>query len=431
MHDSLPLPLALLIIFGSAKLLAEVFERLGQPAIVGEILAGALVGPSVLGWIAPNDILKALSDLGVMFLLFGVGLEVKASELLKVGGRASLVASIGVVVPFLAGWAILLAWGAPQIEAIFVGASMVATSVGITASILSSRGLLHEVASKIILAAAVIDDVLGLIVLAVVSSMARGHVNVWEIALTAGLATAFTVVMAFWGTAAVNRIFPHFDSRAKADEAKFHIALVFLFGMALLAQYTGVAAIVGAFLAGLALSDSADARVRTLTRGVSELLVPFFLAGIGLHLKFGVFRSRSTLVLALVILAAAIVTKLIGCGLGAVSLGWQNILKVGLGMVPRGEVGMVVAQIGLGMSVISPEVYGVVVFMAIATTLISPLLLRVAFRDPLAQAQHQSQRVFGHSARVAAGLVHHRDAGARAGLDVHGVEASAIGGHHQ
>jgi Kef-type K+ transport system membrane component KefB len=382
MHDSLPLPLALLIIFGSAKLLAEVCERLGQPGIVGEILAGAVVGPSVLGWITPNETLKALSDLGVMFLLFGVGLEVKASELLKVGGKATLVATIGVIVPFFAGWGILAAWGAPQIEAVFVGAAMVATSVGITASVLSARGVLHEVASQVILAAAVIDDVLGLIVLAVVSSVARGRVNLWEIALVASLATAFTVVMAIWGTTAVKRVLPIFGSRARADEAEFHIALVFLFAMALLAQYTGVAAIVGAFLAGLALSDSSDARMRTLTRGVSELLVPFFLAGIGLHLNFGVFRSRSTIALALVILAAAVVTKLVGCGLGAISLGWQNVLKIGLGMVPRGEVGMVVAQIGLGMAVISTEVYSVVVFMAVATTLLTPLLLKIAFRTP-------------------------------------------------
>jgi Kef-type K+ transport system membrane component KefB len=380
MHDLIPLPLAMLIIFGSAKLLAELFERLGQPGIVGEILAGALVGPSVLGWIHPNEMLKALSDLGVMFLLFGVGLEVKASDLLKVGGKATLVATLGVIVPFFAGWGILLLWGAPQIEAVFVGAAMVATSVGITASVLSARGLLHEVASKIILAAAVIDDVLGLIVLAIVSSVARGRVNSWEIALIAALATAFTVVMAVWGTTAAKRLLPIFGSRARADNAEFHIALVFLFALALLAQYTGVAAIVGAFLAGLALSDSADARVRTLTRGVSELLVPFFLAGIGLHLNFAVFRSTSTVVLALVILATAIVTKLIGCGAGALSLGWNNVLKIGLGMVPRGEVGMVVAQIGLGMSVISTQIYSVVVFMAVATTMVTPLLLKIAFR---------------------------------------------------
>lgn len=375
----------MLLIFGSAKLLAELCERLGQPGIVGEILAGAIIGPSLLGWVAPNVTLEALSQLGIMFLLFSVGLEVKASELLRVGGTATLVATIGVIVPFFAGWGILLAWGAPQVEAIFVGAAMVATSVGITASVLSSRGLLHELASKIILAAAVIDDVLGLIVLAVVSSVASGHFNVLEIGLTAALAAGFTVVFAVWGTTAVGRVLPHFRSRARAEEAEFHIAMVFLFAMALLAHYTGVAAIVGAFLAGLALSEHADDRVRDLTSGVSELLVPFFLVGIGLHFDIAIFRSRSTIVLALLILTAAIITKLIGCGTGALALGWTNVLKVGLGMVPRGEVGMVVAQIGLGMAVISTQVYSVVVFMAVATTLVTPLLLKIAFREPVLQ----------------------------------------------
>ncbi|MCU1335359.1 MAG: sodium/hydrogen exchanger [Bryobacterales bacterium] len=377
-----PLPVVLLIVFGSAKLMGEIFVKLRLPALVGEILAGAVIGPSALGWIAPNDTLKALSDLGVMFLLFDVGLQVKAHELLRVGGTAMLVAMLGVIVPFFAGWGILLAWGAPQTEAVFVGASLVATSVGITASSLSARGLLQEVASKIILAAAVIDDVLGLIVLAAVSSLAQGRVNFLEIAFTAGMAAAFTVILAKWGTAAVNRILPHFHSRADAEDAQFHLSLIVLFALSALAIYTGVAAIVGAFLAGLALSDTADNRVRDLTRGVNELLVPFFLVGIGLHLDLSAFRTPATLALALVILAAAILTKLIGCGLGAASLGWQNVLKIGLGMVPRGEVGMVVAQIGLSMKVISTEVYAVVVFMAIATTIVTPLLLKIAFRGP-------------------------------------------------
>ena len=380
-HD-FPLPVVLLIVFGAAKLMGEIFVKLRQPALVGEILAGTLIGPSLLGWIAPNDTLKSLSDLGVMFLLFDVGLQVKAHELLRVGGTATLVAVIGVIIPFFAGWGILLAWGAPQHEAVFVGAALVATSVGITASALSAKGLLHEVASKIILAAAVIDDVLGLIVLAVVSSVATGRVNFLEIALTASLATAFTVVMAKWGTSAVNRILPHFHSRAEAEDAQFHISLILLFALSALAIYTGVAAIVGAFLAGLALSETADNRVRDLTRGVNEFLVPFFLVGIGLHLDLAVFRTPATMTLALVILVAAIVTKLIGCGLGAVTLGWQNVVKVGMGMVPRGEVGMVVAQMGLAMKVISPEVYAVVVFMAVATTLVTPLLLKIAFRSP-------------------------------------------------
>jgi len=381
-----PLPVVLLIVFGAAKLMGEVFVKLRQPALVGEIIAGALIGPGVLGWIAPNETLTALAELGVMFLLFDVGLQIKAHELMKVGGTAALVGILGVLVPFFAGWGIMLAFGAPQIEAVFVGAALVATSIGITASALAARGLLHEVATKIILAAAVIDDVLGLIVLAVVSSEATGHVNFVAIALTATLATAFTVVMAKWGATAMNRVLPHFRSRAEAEDAQFHLSLILLFALSALAIYTGVAAIVGAFLAGLALSDTADARVRDLTRGVYELLVPFFLVGIGLHLDLGVFRTPATLTLALVILAAAILTKLIGCGLGAISLGWnnetwRNVLKIGLGMVPRGEVGVVVAQMGLTMKVISAEVYAVVVFMAVATTLATPLLLRIAFRN--------------------------------------------------
>lgn len=383
MHPSpeLSLPLAMLIVFGSAKLMAEIFERLNQPAIVGEILAGAIIGPSVLGWIGPNPTLTALADLGVMFLLFGVGLEVKASELVKVGGTATIVATAGVIVPFFAGWGLMAAWGTPTPEAIFVGASMVATSVGITASVLSARGLLHELASKIILAAAVIDDVLGLIVLAVVSSLSRGRINVWEIVLTATLASAFTVIVAHWGTRAVSHVAPRMESRLRAGEVQFNLAMILLFALAVMAMYTGVAAIIGAFLAGMALSETAGTRVRDLSKGVNELLVPFFLAGIGLHLDLKVFSNRSTVILAITILGIAIITKLVGCGLGAISLGWSNVLKIGLGMVPRGEVGMVVAQIGLSLAVIKPDTYAVVVFMAVASTIVTPLLLRIAFRE--------------------------------------------------
>ena len=379
-ENALSLPLALFLIFGSAKLLAEVCERIGVPGLVGEILAGAVIGPGLLGWVTPNETLHALSDLGVMFLLFNVGLEVKASELMRVGGTGLVVAIGGVVVPVVAGWGIVILWGGPQVEAFFVGAAMVATSVGITASVLAARGYLNDVASKIILTAAVIDDVLGLIVLAAVSAFARGRLSILDIAVTAAMAGAFTFIMAKWGTTAANRFVPHFKSRTRAQEAEFHIALVLLFALALLAQYTGVAAIVGAFLAGLALSDVADRRVHDLTKGVSELLVPFFLVGVGLHFDLGVFSSMSTLVLALVILVAAVASKLIGCGLGAISLGWKNVVRVGMGMVPRGEVGMVVAQLGLGLSVITSEIYSVVVFMVVTTTFLTPLLLNIAFR---------------------------------------------------
>ena len=373
--------LEMLAVFGTAKLLSELFEYFGQPGIVGEILAGILIGPSVMGWIHPTPVLAALADLGVMFLLFRVGLEVKAKELLRVGGTALLVAVLGVVVPFFAGWGIMQLWGEPRIESVFVGAAMVATSVGITAQVLASKGLLQQASAKIILAAAIIDDVLGLIVLAVVSSMAKGEVNFVDLGLTALLASAFTVIVARWGTTAMGRVVPQVEKRLRTGEAQFAFAMVVLFALALLAEYAGVAAIIGAFLAGMALSESLDRRVHDLAHGVSELLAPFFLAGIGLHLDLGVFGSRETLILCAVILVAAVLSKLIACGAGTLAMGWSNAFRVGAGMVPRGEVGMVVAQIGLGVGVIAPRLYGVVVFMAIATTLVAPPLLNLSFRN--------------------------------------------------
>ena len=373
------LPLAMLIVFGSAKLISELFERAGLPGIAGEILAGILIGPSVLNWVAPNETMKALSDLGVLFLLFSIGLEVQLADLLRVGLLSTLVATLGEVAPFLAGWGILLAWGGTAHAALFMGAALVATSVGISASVLKRRDLLHHRASQIILAAAVIDDVLGLIVLAVVSSVARGRFNLAEIVVTAGLAATFVVATAIWGTRVVSRIFPHFHSRIRADEAQFDVAMVLLFSLAVLAFYTGVAAIVGAFLAGLALADNADSRVRHLTRGVTELLVPFFLAGIGLNFDVGIFRSRSTVLMSLVILLAAVAAKVAGCGLATLSNGWQTSLRVGVGMIPRGEVAMVAAQLGLSMLILSPAVYSVIVFVVVASALLTPPLLKIAF----------------------------------------------------
>jgi Kef-type K+ transport system membrane component KefB len=309
-----------------------------------------------------------------------VGLEVKASELMKVGGTAFVVATCGVIVPFLMGWGICTLWGEPRIESIFTGASMVATSVGITAQVMASRGLLQTRAARIILAAAVIDDVLGLIVLALVSSLAKGSISYLDISITAGLAMGFTVFVAKFGVKAMRRVVPRVQARLSLVEGQFAIAMTILFALSLLAVYAGVAAIVGAFLAGMALSDSVDRRVTDLTNGVAELLVPFFLVGIGLHLKLSAFSNPRNIALALIILAAALVSKFIGCGIGAMGVGRADAMRIGVGMVPRGEVGMVVAQIGLNMGVMAQSIYGIVVFMSVATTLVAPPLLKLAFR---------------------------------------------------
>jgi len=370
----------MLIVFASAKILDELFERFHQPGIVGQILAGVVIGPSVLGWMAPNDFLTALAELGVMFLLFRVGLEVKASDLMKVGPIATWVAVLGVALPFVLGWGILRLWGEPQIESIFVGAAMVATSVGITAQVLAAKGLLQERASQIILAAAVIDDVLGLIILALVSSLAKGKVNFLELALTATLAIGFTVIVVLWGTKTMRRVVPHLLDRLRGGEAQFAMAMILLFALSVLAVYAGVAAIIGAFLAGMALAESVGHRVHDLAQGVTELLVPFFLAGIGLHFSLSALSTWSTVTLAGLILLAAMLSKFVGCGLGAYRLGWADASRVGVGMIPRGEVGMVVAQIGQSLGVIGEHVYAVVVLMSVATTLVAPPLLKLTYR---------------------------------------------------
>jgi Kef-type K+ transport system membrane component KefB len=377
---ALKIPLAMLLVLGAATLFSELFERLHQPGIVGQILAGALIGPSVLGWVRPDSFLTALADLGVMFLLFRVGLEVKSSDLMKVGGTASAVAVLGVVFPFLMGWGILLAWGAPQKEAVFVGAAMVATSVGITAQVLSSKKLLHLRASQIILTAAVIDDVLGLLVLAAVSGIARDRVRVAELATTAALAVGFTAIVAVWGTRAVTRLASRIEGKLRGAEGEFALAMCLLFSLSALAVYVGVAAIIGAFLAGMVLAESAQPRVRDLTDGVSELLTPFFLVGIGLHFNPAALTHGPTMLLAGTILAAAVVSKFLGCGLGAIRLGRTDMVRIGVGMIPRGEVGMVVAQIGMGMGIMAQHVYDVVVVMSIATTLVAPPLLSLAYK---------------------------------------------------
>lgn len=370
------------VMFVSAKLAAEIFERLKQPAVAGEILAGVIIGPSVLGWVAPSELTDALSEIGVILLLFLVGLETKPADIFRVGGRAILVAVLGVVFPFITGYLILLAWGETKIEAIFVGAAMVATSVGITARVLGQMGLLNLEVSRIILGAAVIDDILGLLILAVVSSLAReGGVNYAQIGTTAALAVGFTLLVVLVGARAVNRIRTRVEN-LKVGQSYLVFGLALCLGLALVASYIGVAAIIGAFLAGMALSESAEGTdMPHQAEAVTEFLLPFFLTNIGMQLKLDALLNRNAIILALVVTILAVLSKLAGCGLAAWPLGKKKAAQIGMGMVPRGEVGVVVAQIGLSLNAVDAAAYGVVLFMAVATTLIAPPFLLKLFRD--------------------------------------------------
>ena len=368
--------------FVAAKLAAEIFERLKQPAVAGEILAGVIIGPSVLGLVAPSELTGALSEIGVIFLLFLVGLETKPADIFRVGARATLVAVLGVISPFIAGYLIMLAWGQSSIEAVFVGAAMVATSVGITARVLGQMRLLSLEVSRIILGAAVIDDILGLLILAVVSSLAKeGGVNYAQIATTAALAVGFTLLVILVGARAVNRIHARVRN-LKVGQSYLVFGLSLCLGLALVASYIGVAAIIGAFLAGMALSESAEGSdMPHQAEAVTEFMLPFFLTNIGMQLKLDALLNRNAIILALIVTILAILSKLVGCGLAAWPLGKKKAAQIGMGMVPRGEVGVVVAQIGLSLNAVDATAYGVVLFMAVTTTLIAPPFLARLFRD--------------------------------------------------
>jgi Na+:H+ antiporter len=379
------LAVTMLIVFGSAKLLEELSERFGLPGIVGQILAGILIGPSVFGWISPNEITGVMAELGVMFLLFGVGLEVDAKGLLKTGGVAVMTGVLGVIVPFASGWAFYRLWGRTNIEAVFLGVALTATSVGITAQVLAARDLLHHKAAKIILGAAVVDDILALLLLGFVTSIAEGRVNYQELAVTSGLALVFVVIIAWWGTRAVKQVASGREWNLQAGEAEFGVAMILMFGLAALSGKIGVAAIIGAFLAGMALSQSVPHRVHDLARGVTELLVPFFLAEIGLHFDLNVFRHPTTVILALILVPVAVLSKILACGLGASKYGRAVATRVGIGMIPRGEFCMVVAQAGLSLKAIQDDTYAIIVFMAVTAAALAPPLLKWSFRSILGE----------------------------------------------
>jgi Kef-type K+ transport system membrane component KefB len=400
--ESAEILVALAIVLFSAKLLGEVFERLKQPAVVGEILAGVIIGPSVLALINPDflgngEIIPVLAEIGVIFLLFNVGLETKPQAILAVGMRAFVVAVLGVVVPFIAGFLIALAWDGSKIEAMFIGAALVATSVGITARVLGGMGLLDAPTARIILGAAVIDDILGLLILSVVSGMGKGNVDYVGLAELAGLASAFTIVVAVVGAIIMGRV-AKVIGKMKIGNPVFNLGIVLCLALSFAASYVGVAAIIGAFLAGMALSEATehDRKTHSLTSGITEFLVPFFLVNIGMQLDVSLFKDMSVVVLAIVITVVAVVTKYIGGTIAAYGLGWRRASQVGVGMIPRGEVGIIVAQIGVGMGLIEPRFFASVLFMAIATTLIAPPLIKIMFStEPAAHGKVDSDDAGG------------------------------------
>jgi Kef-type K+ transport system membrane component KefB len=300
------------------------------------------------------------------------------------------VAVAGVVVPFILGFAYMKLTGNATSESVFVGAAMVATSVGITARVFADLHLLSTETAKIVLGAAVFDDILGMVMLAIVGGIASGGVNWLHMGVLIGEAAGFALFMMFVAPRIVRRIEPGVE-QLSMQNASLIVALSICLLLSWLAVKIGIAAIIGAFFAGLVFADYAP-RWNLLPRvsGITEFLAPFFFFTIGARLNASLI-TREIFISAMIISLLAIVSKLIGCGLPMIREGWRKVLQVGTGMMPRGEVALIVALVGLQSHIVSQSTYSIVVIMTAVTTLLAPPLLRVLFRREI--EEHREERM--------------------------------------
>ncbi len=373
--------LQLFTIFVCAKICGEIFERLSLSAVLGEILAGIILGPYAANIIAPSDTIISLAEIGAIFLLFTVGLETSPNDLIRMGGRSLNVAIAGSVLPFCCGLVYLKLRNEPTHEALFVSAAMVATSIGITARVLKDLQVLKTRAAQIILGAAVFDDILGMVLLAIVVSVSSGIGVRWvHLGVVIAEAVGFAVFMIYFGPGVVSRMRPGLQ-RLSTHDAPFILALATCLLLSVAATKVGMAAIIGAFFAGLIFADySPEWGLVPRVHGINEFLSPFFFFTMGARLDIRVFQGGFFWV-AIIISVLALVSKLVGCGLPMLKYGWREALKVGVGMTPRGEVALIVALIGLQMNMVSQRAYAIVIFMTGITTLIAPPVLRYLFRN--------------------------------------------------
>jgi len=369
----------LIAILVAAKLMGELAEKIGQPAVLGELLAGVLLGSSVLGIVDPQvEAVHLLAEIGVIILLFEIGLETELRRLIQVGAASAVTAVVGVAVPFAGGYLTADFLGLEMMEAVVAGAALTATSVGITARVLSDLGRLQEPESQIVLGAAVIDDVVGLIILGVVSGMVAGaDVTAMTVGRITGIAFGFLIVALIVGMLLVPRIFRLLSKVGKPETlATMGLALAFL--LAYLADLAGSALIIGAFAAGLVLAPTPYAH--TVEEGVARLghfFVPIFFVAVGAAVDVRTFADPQVLLVG----GALIVVAIVGKMLAGYAPFWIDAKKsvIGVGMVPRGEVGLIFAQMGLTSGVLSAGLFSALTLMVMVTTFMAPPLLKVLF----------------------------------------------------
>lgn len=363
--------LALIAIFVAAKVFGEIAERLGQPAVLGELIGGVVIGVSGLHLVDPHDVtIHLLSELGVILLLFVIGLETDLKKLMEVGGSATAVAVVGVALPLLGGFAFGELLGMSSMVSLFLGASLTATSVGITARVLSDLGHLQDDASQIILGAAVVDDIIGLVLLTIVGTLAGGgELTALGIGKIVLIAFGFVLLAIVIGFRLAPMLIRAID-RIRVARALLFASIVFALALAYLAQRAGSAIIIGSFAAGLVLARThRGEEIAREVHDISQFFVPIFFVVVGAAIDF---RTINWMGFALA--AIGIVGKVLA-GFVVRRKG-VNRMVVGVGMIPRGEVGLIFAQIGLSTKLLTPQLYSAVAVMIMLTTFLAPPLLR-------------------------------------------------------
>jgi Kef-type K+ transport system membrane component KefB len=385
----------LFVLLLATKIGDEIFKRIGQPPLIGEILAGLIVGPALLGWYHVNEGTALFAEIGVVLLLFRVGLETRIADLLRVGPQAGAVGTLGIAVPFAGGVGLGAAFGLPAEESIFLAAAMVATSVGITSELLMNQGVLGTLSGRVILGAAVIDDILAMVILATATGMAAGGVSLERIAVLILVASGFIIVVVAGGTGVLRRR-PSLLTDPVFARTPFLPGMIIMLGLAALAAAIGLAALIGAFLAGLVIGESSERHaLEEETAPVAAFFTPFFFGAIGAQIDLAGMFDPATIAMLVAVTTVAVVTKFLGSFVGAATMGTRRAVLVAWGMVPRGEVGIVVAGLGLQIGVIGASMYSVVVAMAVITSLLVPPLLPRLVRwaeSPLPQAASNEDR---------------------------------------
>jgi Kef-type K+ transport system membrane component KefB len=369
--------IGLFVLFAVAKVLGEVFEFLHQPAVVGELLGGVLVGPHLLGLVGPDNevVFEALAQFGVIILLFATGLETSVADLRRVGWLAVAVGVLGEIFGFAAGYGVMVLLGFDGVTAVFGAVAIVATSVGIAARVLRDLGAVSSRVGRVILGASVVDDILAIVVLAVAAGVAAGDVSSTSVVVTVVAVLVFLVVVVFAGPAATRRL-SRLVHLPGVPDSPFLVAVLLTLGLAALSEVIGLAAIVGAFLAGLVFEFRRDEVVNQV-EPVYQLLVPFFFAFTGTQLELRAFTDGSALLLLALMFAAAVLTKLAAGRLGARRLGRERAAIVGVGMVPRGEVSLIVATTATALAAFTPDLFAATVGVVVLTSVLTPPVLRV------------------------------------------------------